>query len=109
MGRYYYFVAADNEQALEHFAMAKSELYNDAALLNAISSVQIEQNKFEEALENLSKAADLDPLNAKRHYLVARVLRSLRRFTPCPGIQCRRPKASIATLCRKRSMNRLAR
>ena len=81
MGRYYYFVAADNEQALEHFSMAKSELYNDPALLNAISNVQEEQGKLEEALENRSKAAELDPLNARRHYNVASVLRSLRRFT----------------------------
>jgi non-specific serine/threonine protein kinase len=81
MGRYYYFVAADNEQALEYLSMAKSELYNDPQLLYAISEVQIEQNKLEEALENLSKAADLDPLNARRHSNLADVLRSLRRFS----------------------------
>ncbi|MDH3890465.1 MAG: tetratricopeptide repeat-containing serine/threonine-protein kinase [candidate division Zixibacteria bacterium] len=81
LGRYYYFVAADNEKALEHFSRAKSELYNDPELLNAISNVQIEQNYLEEALVNRSKAADLDPLNPRRHSNLARVLRSLRRFS----------------------------
>ncbi|MEE8578073.1 MAG: protein kinase, partial [candidate division Zixibacteria bacterium] len=81
MGKYYSFVALDIEQALEHFSMAKSELHNDPELLTAISSVQIVQKKPQEALDNLSKAVELDPLNDRRHSRINRVLRSLRRFS----------------------------
>jgi len=81
LGKYYYFVQVDYDRALEQFLMAESELYNDPELLHVISIVQIQQGKFKEALENRSKAAELDPLNARRHAAHAAVLQSLRRFT----------------------------
>jgi tetratricopeptide (TPR) repeat protein len=80
LGNYYYSVDVDYDRAIEEFSIAKSELYNDPELLAAISSVQIEQGLFEEALENQRKAVELDPLNARRHSALASVLRSHRRF-----------------------------
>ncbi len=80
IGRYYYFVAADNEKALEHFSKAKSELYNDPELLTAISNVLVEQEKYVEALDNRIKAAQLDPLNPRRHTNLAKTLQILQRF-----------------------------
>jgi TolB-like protein len=81
MGRYHSSVTLDRELALEHLSIAKSELYNDPALLTAIASVQTDQNRLQEALENLSKAVDLDPLNDSRHSTLAKLLQSLRRFS----------------------------
>ncbi|MEE9554053.1 MAG: protein kinase [candidate division Zixibacteria bacterium] len=80
LGAYYYYVDIDYDRALEYYSMAKSELHNDPELLHSISSAQARQGKFEEALKNRKKAAELDPLNARRHAAIASVLRSLRRF-----------------------------
>jgi tetratricopeptide (TPR) repeat protein len=45
-----------------------------------MATVYMEQGKFEDALQNRSKAAQLDPLNARRHSNLADVLATLRRF-----------------------------
>ena len=81
LGNYYHRVDGDYNRALEQFSMAKAELYNDPELLHAISYVHSRQGRFEEAVENRSKAAELDPLNARRHANLADVLQDLRRFT----------------------------
>ena len=81
LGNYYNIVARDYDRALEQFSMAKSELQNDPELLDAISNVQRREGKYEEAFENRRKAAELDPLNARRHSRLSSVLKDLRRFT----------------------------
>ncbi len=80
LGQYYYLVEADDDMALEHYSTAKAGLSNDPELLDAISEVQIDQEKLEEALLNRRKAAQIDPLNARRHARLAYLLQSLRRF-----------------------------
>jgi tetratricopeptide (TPR) repeat protein len=80
LGNYYHRVESDYNRALEEFAKAKAELRNDPELLEAIAFVQSRQGKYEKSLGNRSKAAELDPLNARRHANLAGVLQNLRRF-----------------------------
>jgi TolB-like protein len=80
LGNYYNIVDNDFEQALEQFSLAKAGLDNDPELLEAISYVQSRQGKGEEAVRNRRKAAELDPLNARRHAKLAGALQDLRRF-----------------------------
>jgi tetratricopeptide (TPR) repeat protein len=60
-------VRRDYDRALEEFNMAKSELHNDADLLEATALVLMRQGKFLEAQEHYRKAIDFDPLNAIRY------------------------------------------
>jgi len=80
LGRFYGRVKDDNDQALEHYLLAKSGLENDALVLNRISSIQMKRGQFKEALANRIKVAELDPLNASSHVSLGYVLMSLRRF-----------------------------
>jgi len=80
LGYYYYNVEEDMENALDQFLLAREKLRNDPELLNAISNVRIEQGNLEEALEYRSLAAELDPLNGRRHAAMASILKKIRRF-----------------------------
>jgi tetratricopeptide (TPR) repeat protein len=80
LGYYYHYVETDYDLAMEQFSLAKSELHNDPELLVAISFAQIRQGNVNEALENRRKAAELDPLNTKRHTGLCSYLRYARKF-----------------------------
>lgn len=80
MGDYYNLVERDYGRALEEFSLAKSELHNDADLLQAISIVQVRQGKFQESAENARKAAELDPLSPIAHASLALPLWFMRSF-----------------------------
>lgn len=67
LGTYYNSVERDYSRALAEFSMAKSELGGDADLLGKIAFVQARQGLMDEAIENLARAAELDPLNPQVH------------------------------------------
>jgi len=81
LGNYYFNVEDDYARALDQFTLAGQELHNDPELLHSISEVQIEQGKFELALNNRRMAAELDPLNGRRHAALASVLEDIQKFT----------------------------
>jgi tetratricopeptide (TPR) repeat protein len=63
LGYYYYRGYLDYDRALEQFAIVRKSQPNDGDLLHGISAVQRRQGKFEEALANMRRALELDPLN----------------------------------------------
>ncbi len=63
LGYYYYRGHLDYDRALEQFAIARENLPNDSDLLSGIGFVQRRQGKFEEALANIKRACELDPLS----------------------------------------------
>ncbi len=63
LGHYYYHGQSDWDRALEEFAIARKNLPNDSDLLSFIGYVQRRQGKFEEALDNINRASELDPLS----------------------------------------------
>jgi tetratricopeptide (TPR) repeat protein len=63
LGHYYYQGQSDWDRALEEFAIARKSQPNNSDLLSYIGFVQRRQGKFEEALANIKRASDLDPLS----------------------------------------------
>jgi len=63
LGHYYYHCQSDWDHALHEFAIARKSLPNDSDLLSFIGLVQRRQGKFEEALANIKRASELDPLS----------------------------------------------
>jgi non-specific serine/threonine protein kinase len=63
LGTYYYHGHLDYDRALKEFAIARKNLPNDSDLLLYIGAVQRRQGKFEEALANIKRASELDPLS----------------------------------------------
>ncbi|MGH8004964.1 MAG: tetratricopeptide repeat protein [Limisphaerales bacterium] len=61
LGYYYYRGNLDYDRALKEFAIAQKGQPNSSDLLAAIGYVQRRQGKFEQALANILKAAELDP------------------------------------------------
>jgi serine/threonine protein kinase/tetratricopeptide (TPR) repeat protein len=63
LGHYYYHCQSDWDGALHEFAIARKSLPNDSDLLSFIGLVQRRQGKFEEALANIKRASELDPIS----------------------------------------------
>jgi len=63
LGHYYYHGHSDWDRALEEFAIARKSQPNNSDLLSYIGFVQRRQGKFEEALANIKRASELDPLS----------------------------------------------
>jgi len=63
LGMYYYHGYLDYDRALEQFAIAQKNHPNNSGLMAAIGYVQRRQGKFEQALANIKKASELDPLS----------------------------------------------
>jgi len=62
-GNYYYHGHLDYDRALKEFAIAQKSQPNNSDLLLGIGSVQRRQGKFQEALANIKRACELDPLS----------------------------------------------
>jgi serine/threonine-protein kinase len=62
LGRYYYHGHLDYDRAIEQFAIARRSQPNNSEILSFIGYVQRRQGKFEQAVVNLKKASELDPL-----------------------------------------------
>ena len=61
LGMYFYHGRLDYPRALEEFGIALKGLPNDAELLQDIGFVQRRQGKWDEALSNILKGAELEP------------------------------------------------
>ena len=62
LGMYYYWGHLDYGRALEQFVIARRSQPNNGRLLSAIGYVQRRQGKFEQAVVNIKRACELDPL-----------------------------------------------
>ena len=80
LGVYYYYGSRDYERALEQFAIGQRGQPNNTELSAAAGYVQRRQGKFEEAVTNLKKAADLDPRSYDRAEEVAFTYRFMRKY-----------------------------
>jgi serine/threonine-protein kinase len=60
---HYYYCQSDWDGALHEFGIARKSLPNDSDLLSFVGFVQRRQGKFEEALDNIKRASELDPLS----------------------------------------------
>jgi len=70
LGYYYYWGHLDYEPALKQFTIARESMPNYSEVLAAICFVQRRQGNFNQALANIKKASELDPLS---HFLAFEV------------------------------------
>ncbi|MGH8004874.1 MAG: tetratricopeptide repeat protein, partial [Limisphaerales bacterium] len=77
---YYYRGHLDYDRALKEFAIAQKGQPNNSDLLAAISYVQRRQGKFEQALTNIQKAAELDPRSSKKAFEAGNTCRFIRNY-----------------------------
>jgi tetratricopeptide (TPR) repeat protein len=80
LGHYYYQGHLDYDRALEQFAIAQKSQPNNSELLSFIGYVQRRQGKFEQAVANIKKASELDPLSNLLAHEVAETFSLLRNY-----------------------------
>jgi non-specific serine/threonine protein kinase len=80
LGHYYYHGCLDYNRALEHLAIAREGHPNNSQLSEWIGYIQRRQLKFDQALANLKKAAELDPRSNIVAFEVAQTFMFLRRY-----------------------------
>ena len=80
LGHYYYHGRLDYDRALEQFAIVRKIQPNNGELLSWIGYVQRRQGKFEQALANIKKASELDPLSNVLAWEVGLTFMLLRRY-----------------------------
>jgi tetratricopeptide (TPR) repeat protein len=81
MGFYHYWGHLDYDHALEQFAIARKSQPNNSEALRGIGWIQRRQGKFEQALANLKKASELDPLSNLLCAVVAHTFTLLRKYS----------------------------
>jgi serine/threonine-protein kinase len=79
-GYYYYWGFRAYDQALEELAVAEQGLPGDADVLTARGYIYRRQGKWEEAIANLQRAAELDPRDAHIFFELGATHRALRRY-----------------------------
>ncbi len=79
LGRYYY-NHLDFDRALEQFAIARKSLPNNSEILSLIGYAQRRQGKFEQALANIKRACELDPLSSNINMQVGATFMLLRKY-----------------------------
>ncbi len=65
---------------MEQFAIARKSLPNNSEILSLIGYAQRRQGKFEQALANIKRAYELDPLSVKKILQLAATFMLLRRY-----------------------------
>jgi len=80
LGYYYYHGNLDYNAALEQFDIAQKSQPNNAELLSAIGYVQRRQGKFDQAVANHIKSAELDPRSAVRALDVGATYVNMRNY-----------------------------
>jgi serine/threonine-protein kinase len=80
LGYYYYYGFRAYDQALEELVQAEQGLPGDAELLAARGWIYRRQGKWEEAIANLQRAAELDPRNATLFLELGHTHGFLRRY-----------------------------
>ncbi len=80
LGRYYYYGHMDYDRALEQSAIVRKSQPNNSDLLSFIGYVQRRQGRFEEALANIKKASELDPLSNNVIFELGQTFRWMRDY-----------------------------
>ncbi|MCI0330275.1 MAG: protein kinase [candidate division Zixibacteria bacterium] len=80
LGSYYYRGFFDYDRAMQHYAIAQKRLPNSADLSTMVAAVQRRQGKFKEAIGNLKRAFELDPLTYGRSIEVGVTCCFIRRY-----------------------------
>jgi TolB-like protein/Flp pilus assembly protein TadD len=68
LGYYHYLCHNAHDRALEEFLIAKKGLPNEKMVLEGIFRIQRSRGRFDEAIDNLKTAIDLNPRNANYYY-----------------------------------------
>ncbi len=80
LGDYYFHGLLDYDRALEEFEIARKSQPNNSELLSMIGFVQRRQGKIEEALSNIKRSAELDPLSHNLAWEVGVTFLLLRKY-----------------------------
>ena len=80
LGMYFYHGHLEYDRALEQFAIARKSQPNNSDILGGFGLVQRRQGKFEQALANLKRASELDPLNHFSAWEVGTTFMYLRKY-----------------------------
>ncbi len=80
LGHYYYHGHLDYDHALKQFAIVQKSQPDNSELLTFMGYVQRRQGKFEEALVNIKKAYELDPISVRSIQQVAVTFMFLRNY-----------------------------
>jgi len=80
LGHYYYHGQSDWDRALEEFAIARKSQPNNSDLLLGIGAVQRRKGKFEEALANIKRASELNPLSNHLNYELGHTFLLMRNY-----------------------------
>ncbi|MHC4115942.1 MAG: protein kinase domain-containing protein [Planctomycetota bacterium] len=78
-GRYYYSLL-DFESALDQLAIARESLPNNSEVLSNIGFCQRRQGRFEQALTNITRACEIDPLSSNMNAQVAATAMLLHKY-----------------------------
>lgn len=81
LGLYHYRCRHDFETALQELDLARSSLPNDGEILAAVAYIERRQGRWDESLATLSRALELDPLNASHLWNMASTLSMMRRWS----------------------------
>ena len=79
LGRYYY-NNLDFDRALEQYAIARKSLPNNSEILSLIGYAQRRQGKFEQALANIKRAYEIDPLSSNINLQLAATFMLLHKY-----------------------------
>ncbi len=79
-GVYYYWGHRNYVGALEELEIARKSQPNNSQILRFIAYVQRQQGKYEEALTNLKKASELDPLSSSLAMALGNTFRDIRKY-----------------------------
>ncbi|MFC1793419.1 protein kinase [Planctomycetota bacterium] len=80
-GVYYYWGHSEYDRALKELKIARKSQPNNSQILRFIAYVQRRQGKYEEALTNITKASELDPLSSSLAMALGNTFRDIRKFT----------------------------
>ena len=80
LGWYHYHGYLDYDRALEQFAIARKSQPNNSKILEGIGYVQRRQGKFGQALANIKRASELDPLSNLLASSVGETFMLLRKY-----------------------------
>ena len=100
LGHYYYHCHLDYDRALAQFRIARKSQPNNSELLAYIGFVQRRQGKFEQAVVNIKRASELDPLACHIAWEVGTTFMVLRKYQEAENYYDRAislaPDASVA-------------
>jgi tetratricopeptide (TPR) repeat protein len=86
LGWYHYQCLKEYEPALREFGIALEGRPDDSELLSGIVFIRRRQGRFEEALQSMQKAAELDPLDAGKKFDVGLILWMMRRYEEADAV-----------------------